>query len=186
MYLCPQHLPLPPGPAPSYLPRARVTQACWDTWSPLRLLSLHGVGAAVHRAWGIISFQKRVFRPNAGIKGHLSIPRCPAPAFPNNIPLCPPARLPRPPPLSTLPPFTASVVSLFVCCAECKLFVVFFFSLPLVRPPSKPSLGALRLGRRGGLGAEAESMPGARGHPVASSLSRAEEGTGRDLVGAEL
>lgn len=99
-----------------------------------------GPGASSH-------FRKRVFRPEAGIKGHLSIPRCPAPAFPNNIPLCRPPRLLRPPPLSTLPPFTASEVGLFVCCAECKLSVVFLFSLPLMQPPSKPSLGTLRLGR---------------------------------------
>lgn len=45
-------------------------------------------------------FRKRVFRPNpgCGIKGHLSVPRCPAPAFPNNVPLCgsPASRGPRP------------------------------------------------------------------------------------------
>lgn len=142
-----------------------------------------GPGAPSH-------FRKRVFRPypGCGIKGHLSIPWCPAPAFPNNIPLCRLPRLPQPPPLSTLPPFKASVVGLFVCRAEGRLSVVLLFSPP--HAPSKQSLsGDDRVWGTGGwLGAKAESLPGAWEHPVSpprggrgrcmKNLSRDSRGSG--------
>lgn len=82
-----------------------------------------GPGAPSH-------FRRRVFRPNPGhrIKGHLSVPRCPALAFPNNIPLCRLPRLLQPPPRCTQPPFTASAVGLFVCHAEGRLFLFSFLS----------------------------------------------------------
>lgn len=135
-----------------------------------------GPGAPSH-------FRERVFRPNPGIKGHLSIPRCPAPAFPNNIPLCLLPRLLQPPPLSTLPPFTASVVGLFVCRAGFLLF--FSFLSPSCTLQANPLWWHRVWDTGGGLGAEAESTPGACEHPrVFSDL--AEEGAGRALVGTAL
>ena len=135
-------LPLPTCPARvpptcTGTPRAPTCLRASVSWGQLDT----GPGAPSH-------FRKGVFRPNPGfrIKGHLSIPRCPALAFPNNIPLCRLPRLRQPPPPRTLPPFTASVVSLFVCLAECRLSVVLLFSLPLMHPPSKPSLGTQGLG----------------------------------------
>lgn len=110
-----------------------------------------GPGAPSH-------FRRRVFRPNPGhgIKGHLSVPQCPALAFPNNIPLCRLPRLLQPPPRCTQPPFTASAVGLFVCHAEGRLFVV-LFSLLLMHHPSTPSLGTV-WGTREGLGGSRQGL----------------------------
>lgn len=121
-------------------------------WEPPPSFGPPWGGTAGHRAWGTISFQKKGFQAKPRDKRPSVHPSVPSPGFPEQHSFMPLPRLLQPLPLNTLPSFTASVVSLFVCHAECRLSVVLLFSLPLMHPPSKPSAGTQGLGpwRRAG------------------------------------
>lgn len=155
-------LPLPTCPAPS------ATQVRWDTQSPHLPPSLCGTGQ-LDTGPGVPShFRKGVFRPNPGfgIKGHLSIPRCPALAFLNNIPLCPLPRLQQPPPLGhcllSPPLWSACLFAL-----QSAGFLLFFsFLSPSCSLQANPLWGHRVWGPGEGQGSKAESMPGAGSTPV--------------------
>lgn len=172
-------LGLHPPPTPAYPPptfpgphRVQCGLESPPSFGPLE------AGGSWTQGLGTISFQRKGFqaKPRLRDKRPSVHPWVPSPGFPEQH-----SFMPAPASCGPHPQHTASFhrlwVGLFVYPAECRLSVVLLFSLPLVRPPGKPSLGTA-----GSEGLRQSPRQGPGSLPV-SPPRRGRGGARRTLVG---